>query len=248
MPDFHNAIGHDVLQEPAETRHDGAMGGAWPCTARLTGGEGAGTVLEAHETAVGAGDLEDGGGEGGEGGVAVVMGLTVDVPGDGPHLGIAGLQQSGVAQVFLEDGAGAGGEGCDGDKDVGAGGPPGRAVLCEATAGPNGMDRRVGRAWPAPRRPDTGASRERCPEDTLGCGEPREGCRRGGEHGVVREALRRAEAGAACLRHGAGEQEVRPGQWLLQVVGEPLLGGMRLTRGTGPVATGMLDAVGSPTA
>jgi hypothetical protein len=69
-------------------------------------GKGGGTVLEAHETAVGDGDLEDRGGEGGEGGVAVVVGLTVDVPGDGPHLGSDVLQQSDLAHGFFEDGAG----------------------------------------------------------------------------------------------------------------------------------------------
>ena len=81
------------------------------------------------EAAVGDGDLEDIGGEGGEGGVAVVIGLTVDVPGDGPDLGVDVLQQAGVAHVFFEEGAVDGGEGFDGDKEVGAGGQPGRAVL-----------------------------------------------------------------------------------------------------------------------
>ena len=78
--------------------------------------------VSADEAAVGDGDLEDIGGEGGEGGVAVVIGLTVDIPRDGPDLGIDVLQQSGVAHVFFEDGAGDGGEGFDGDKEVGAGG------------------------------------------------------------------------------------------------------------------------------
>jgi len=45
------------------------------------------------------------------------------------------------------------------------------------------------------------------------------------------------------LRHGEGEEEVRPGQLLLQVVREPLLGFMLLTLGAMTIATGMLDAV-----
>ena len=50
--------------------------------------------------------------------------LTVDVPGDGPDLGIDVLQQAGLAHVCFEEGAVDGGEGFDGDKEVGAGGPP----------------------------------------------------------------------------------------------------------------------------
>ena len=38
------------------------------------------------------------------------------------------------------------------------------------------------------------------------------------EHGVVREALMRADAGSERLRHGEGEEEVRSGKLLLQVV------------------------------
>ena len=41
---------------------------------------------------------------------------------------------------------------------------------------------------------------------------------------------------------------MRPGQLLLQVVLEPLLGLMLLTLGTVAVATGMMDAVWLPTA
>ena len=52
---------------------------------------------------------------------------------------------------------------------------------------------------------------------------------------LVREALMRADEGSECLRNGEGEQEVRPGQLFLQVVGEPLLGFMLLTLGTEPL-------------
>ena len=66
--------------------------------------------------------------------MSVVIGLTVDVPGDSPDLGGDVLQQSGVAHLFFEERTVDGGEGFDGDKEVGAGGAPGRAVLGEATA------------------------------------------------------------------------------------------------------------------
>ena len=57
-----------------------------------------------------------------------------------------------------------------------------------------------------------------------------------------------ANEGAEHLRHGEGEEEVRPGQLLLQVVLEPLPGLMLLALGTVAVATRMLDAVLLPTA
>ena len=86
MPDFRKAIGQDRLEEPAEKRHDVELGGAEAGPAHLPGGEGNRAVLQAHETVVGDGNLEDRGGEGGAGRVAVVMGLRVDIPGDGPDL------------------------------------------------------------------------------------------------------------------------------------------------------------------
>ena len=60
---------------------------------------------EADEALVGDGDFEDRGGKGGEGGMAVVIGLRVDVPGDGPDLGIDLLQETGLAHVFFEQSA-----------------------------------------------------------------------------------------------------------------------------------------------
>ena len=85
-------------------------------------------VREAHEAAVGESDRADRRGEGREGGVAVVMGLTVDVPGEGPGLGSDVRQPSGVAHGVFAEGAGEGGKGVDRDTDGGTGGPPGRAV------------------------------------------------------------------------------------------------------------------------
>ena len=53
----------------------------------------------------------------------------------------------------------------------------------------------------------------------------------------------RAKKRAEGLRDGEGEEEVRPGQLLVQVVLEPLLGFLLLTLGTVPVAAGMIDTV-----
>ena len=69
---------------------------------------------------------------------------------------------------------------------------------------------------------------------------------RGVEHGLVREALMRADEGSERLRDGEGEEEVRPGQLFVQVVLEPLLGFMLLTLGAVAVATGMVHAVCAP--
>jgi hypothetical protein len=129
VADFHEAVREHVLEEPAEKLHDVKGGGAWACPGRFTGGESDHAVLEADDALVGESDLEDIGGEGGEGGVSVVIGLTMDVPEDGPDLGVDVLQQSGLAHVFLKKSAGDRCEGFDGDKEVGSGGAPGRAVL-----------------------------------------------------------------------------------------------------------------------
>src|SRR5215468_3116029 len=117
-----------MREEPADEFHDSKVRGAKADTAHCPVGAGDCAVLQADETVVGDGDLENIWGQGGEGGVAVVVGLTVDVPRDGPHLKIDVLEQSSVAHVFFEDGAVDGGEGFNKDKEVGAGGPPGRAV------------------------------------------------------------------------------------------------------------------------
>ena len=108
------------------------------------------------------------------------------------------------------------------------------------------MDVRVVRELSAPGMQDPRKPRELCPTKTRVCGEPCESLRRGGAQGGGREALRRADAGAARLRHGAGEEAVRPGQLCVQVVLEPLLGLRLLPLGTVAVATGMMDAVGHP--
>jgi hypothetical protein len=94
----------------------------------------------------------------------------------------------------------------------------------------------VGLELPAPGVQNTGAPREVGPDAPLVGGEPCEGERRGVEHGVVREALRRADEGSQRLRDRASEEEVQPGERLLEVVCEPLRGCMLLTRGTVAVA------------
>ena len=108
------------------------------------------------------------------------------------------------------------------------------------------MEVRVGLEWPAPRMQDTGKTGEVHTDETLVSGEPFEGESRGGDQGVGSEALRRAEAGSARLRHGEGEEDGRPGTLCLHVVGEPLRGGMMRTRRAMTMAPGMLDAVVSP--
>jgi hypothetical protein len=60
---------------------------------------------EADTALVGDGDTENLGGEVGEGGVSVVIGLTMDVPGDGPDLWVDVRQQSGLAHIFLKESA-----------------------------------------------------------------------------------------------------------------------------------------------
>ena len=80
MTDFHEALGQDVLEAPAEKFHAVEMGDAWARAARFTVGEGNGAVLERHDAAVGDGALEDIGGEVWKGRGAVGVGLAVDVP------------------------------------------------------------------------------------------------------------------------------------------------------------------------
>jgi hypothetical protein len=196
VADFLNALGQHVLQAPPEQLQDVEVGGAGTRTAPLPRGEGDGTVLEADDAAVGDGEPEERRGEGGEGGVALVMGLALDVPGDRPDRRIALLQQTGSAHGVFEERTGDGRERCDRDKAVGAGGAPGRAVRGEAAARNDGVDMGVGRPRPAPGRQDTGEAREVGADQALVCGELLEGHGRRLTQGVVREALMRADQGA----------------------------------------------------
>ena len=103
MPDFHEAIGQDVLEEPAEKFHDVELSGAWARTARVTGGESAGAVCERNDAAVGDGDLEDVWSEVCEGRVAVRGGLAVDVPVGVPDQWVDLRQQSSLIHSFFEE-------------------------------------------------------------------------------------------------------------------------------------------------
>ena len=100
---------------------------------------------------------------------------------------------------------------------------------------------------PAPGVQDTGETWEIGPDEARVFGQPFEGRCRRLKHGLVREALMRAEKGTQGLRDGEGEEEVRSGKLFFQVVFKPLLGFMLLTLGTVAVATGMIDAVLPPT-
>jgi hypothetical protein len=73
--------------------------------------------------------------------------------------------------------------------------------------------------------------------------EPFAGWRRGCAHGLVGEALLRAEKRAQSLRDGAGHEAVRSGTLLVTLVREPLRGFVMLTLRAGAIATGMMEAV-----
>ena len=94
-----------MLEEPTEKLHSVEVGDSRACTSRFTVGESDCAVRERDDATLGESDPEDRGGEGGEGGVSVVMGLTVDVPGDGPHLGGDVLQQSSLVHSFFAEGS-----------------------------------------------------------------------------------------------------------------------------------------------
>jgi len=86
VTDFQEAIREDMWEEPPEKLQGVEVAGSWACTARLTIGASDGAVLERDDAAMGERDPEDRGGEVCEGGVSIVRGLPVDVPGDGPDL------------------------------------------------------------------------------------------------------------------------------------------------------------------
>jgi hypothetical protein len=110
------------------------------CAAHFPVGEGDRAVRERHDAAVGDGDLEDRGGEVGEGRVAVGGGLAVDGPVGLPGQWIALSPQSSLLPIFFEESAVDRGEGLDGDKEVGSGRQPTTSVLRPSTAGDNVMD------------------------------------------------------------------------------------------------------------
>jgi hypothetical protein len=70
----------------------------------------------------------------------------------------------------------------------------------------------------SPRMQDTGKTRESGPDATRVFGEAFEGLRRRCEQGVVREALMRTDKRTQGLRDREGDEEVWPGELVLQVV------------------------------
>jgi hypothetical protein len=177
----------------------------------------------------------------------MVVGLRVDVPWDGPDLGIDLLQEAGLAHGVFEEGAVDRGERFDRDKEVGAGGHPRGMVGGEATARDDVVEVRVVLQLPAPGMQDAGEPWQGGADEALVLGQPLEGCCRGVKHGLVGGALMGADERSQGLRDGEGHQEVRPGQLFVEVVLKPLLGFMLLALGAVPVAAGMLDTVVSPT-
>ena len=71
---------------------------------------------------------------------------------------------------------------------------------------------------PAPGMQDIDTTREVRTDKTRIFGEPFEGERRGFEHGVVSDALMGAYERSERLRHGEGEEEVRPEKLFLQMM------------------------------
>ena len=247
MPDLHKAIGHDLREAPAEQLPDVELGGAEAGPAHVLGGARHRAVLQAHETVGGDGNLAARGGEGGARRVAVVMGLRVDGPGEGPDLGGAVLPQAHLSPLLFAERPGDGGERFDRDKAGRSRGTPGRALLGEAPARDHGVDVGVVRELPAPGVEEAGEPREGGAEEALIVGQPLEGHGRRLQQGVIREALMRADAGAQRRRDGAGAEEVRPGERCGEMVLEPLRGGMLRTLRTMAMATGMMEAVVAPT-
>jgi len=104
VADLHKAIGQDMLEESADKLDGVQVHGAEACTAHFPVGEGDCAIVQAYDTAVGASDLKNIRGKVLEGRMSVVLGLTVHVPGDGPDLGVDGLQQSGEAHLLFPNG------------------------------------------------------------------------------------------------------------------------------------------------
>jgi hypothetical protein len=247
VADFHQALGQDMRKESPDQLEDAQVQGAEAGPAHFLVGEGNGPLPEAYDAALGDGDLEDLGGQVGEGGMAVMMGLTRHVPGAAPDLGIDGLQEASLAHLFFEEGAVDGGEGVHGDQEMGAGGAPARAILGEATAWNDRVDVGMRRELPAPGREDAGAPWQVRSDEALVFGQPLEGRGGGMEQGRVGGAWGGAAEGTPGLRDREGHQEVRPGQLVVEVILEPRLGLVLLTLGTVAVAPGMVHTGLPPT-
>jgi hypothetical protein len=123
-----------------------------------------------------------------------------------------------VAHVFFEESPVDGGEGFHGDKEVGSRGEPLVTVFGKTATRNDIMDVRVVLELSAPGVQDTGATWAVCPDEALVCGQPLESHGRRLKHGVVCEALMRAEKWAQGLRDGEGQEKVGAWELFLQVV------------------------------
>ena len=150
VADCLQTIGQDILEASPAQRDGIKLGRPWAGPAHLAGGDGARAVREADEPVVGERACEDIGGEGGDGGVAVVVGLAVDAPGGSPDLGIDGRKEASLLHGFFAERAVERGERFDRDKEGRSGGAPGRAIFGEATARDNRGDGGVVLQLPAP--------------------------------------------------------------------------------------------------
>ena len=202
-----------------------------------------GAVLCEHEAASGDGARADRGGKVCEGRVALGIGVEWTFQGRVQPCGAMCSSSLARRMASLQRAREMGARAVTGTKTVALEEPPGRAVLRQPTARDNVVDVGVVLELSAPGVQDPGAPREVGADEPLVCGEACEGERRGVEHGVVREALMGADEGAQGLGDREGEEQVRPGELLLQVGVEPRRGCMLRALGTVPVATGMLDAV-----
>jgi hypothetical protein len=243
VADRPEAVRQDVLEEPAAQRAGVEVGGTLARATGCAGGAGDGAVRERDAAARGEGALEDLGGEGCARGMAVRSGLAVHMPGDGPDVGVEVLPQAGWAHLVFAEGAGDGREGLNGDKEGGAGGEPGGAVLGEAAAWDEGMEVRGVRELSAPGMEEARKTGQVGAATALLLSEPfaSGGSSRAQSGGG--QALRRTAKGASGLRDGAGEEAMGAWEVLCEWVVEPGLGCVRQTRRARPSATRVRDAV-----
>jgi hypothetical protein len=80
----------------------------------------------------------------------------------------------------------------------------------------------------SPSMEDTGEAGQVGADKALLLGEALEGLRKGMEQGPVGNALMRADKRTQGLRDGEGDEEVRPGELVFEVLMEPLPGFMVL--------------------
>ena len=134
VSDFHKPFGQDMLEKATDELQGIERSGSVEVGSVLSVFEGDGTVFHFEDAVIGDGDFEDVGGEVFEGGVAFTDGLGVDVPVQGPHLGIDLLKEPGFFQGVTELGAVDGREGFDRDVEILRGREPAGAIAARAAA------------------------------------------------------------------------------------------------------------------